>query len=62
MTDYKPLLSGRFALYWEKFGNVVFGCGPLYEEGKLKIYYGAADTAICYAEILLQETIDNLNL
>ena len=44
------------------FGNVVFTCGLLYEDDKLKIYYGAADTTICYAELPLQEVKENLNL
>ncbi len=44
------------------FGNVVFSCGLLYEDDKLKIYYGAADTVICYAELSLKETIKALNL
>lgn len=44
------------------FGNVVFSCGLLCEDDKLRIYYGAADTAICYAELSLKETIESLNL
>ena len=44
------------------FGNVVFSCGLLNEDSKLKIYYGAADTVICYAEISLEDTIKSLNL
>jgi len=44
------------------FGNVVFTCGLLYEEDKLRIYYGVADTAICYAELSLQEVLESLNL
>ena len=44
------------------FGNVVFSCGLLCEDDKLKIYYGAADTVICYAELSLKETLDGLNL
>lgn len=44
------------------FGNVVFSCGLLHEEEKLKIYYGVADTSVAYAEIPLQDVIDNLNL
>ncbi len=44
------------------FGNVVFSCGLLCEDEKLKIYYGAADTVICYAELSLEETIKGLNL
>ena len=44
------------------FGNVVFSCGLLCEDDKLKIYYGAADTVICYAELSLKETLESLNL
>lgn len=42
------------------FGNVIFNCGVLYEGGKVKIYYGAADTYIAYAEIELKDIIDSL--
>ena len=44
------------------FGNVIFTCGLIYEEKKLKIYYGAADTSICYAEIDSEAVLKNLNL
>jgi predicted GH43/DUF377 family glycosyl hydrolase len=44
------------------FGNVVFTCGLLCEEGKLRIYYGAADYTICYAELPLYDIIESLNL
>ncbi|UCC23741.1 MAG: glycosidase, partial [Planctomycetota bacterium] len=44
------------------FGNVVFCCGLLCEDNKLKIYYGVADTAVCYAEIPLQDILASLNL
>ena len=44
------------------YGNVVFSCGLLREDDKLRIYYGAADTTICYAELSLSETIESLNL
>jgi len=44
------------------YGNVVFTCGLLYEQDKLKIYYGAADTTICYAELPLQDVFESLNL
>lgn len=37
------------------FGGVVFTCGVLYEEGKVRIYYGAADTSIAYAEADLDD-------
>ena len=44
------------------FGNVIFSCGLLCEDGKLRIYYGAADTTICYAELSLEEVIESLTL
>ncbi len=44
------------------FGNVVFTCGLLYEHDKLKIYYGAADTTICYAELPLQDVLESLKI
>jgi predicted GH43/DUF377 family glycosyl hydrolase len=44
-----PILTPRE--YYERVGdvgNVVFSCGAVLEDGgKLKIYYGAADTCIC---------------
>ena len=40
------------------FGNVIFTCGVLFEEDKVKIYYGAADTYIAYAEIKLVDILD----
>jgi predicted GH43/DUF377 family glycosyl hydrolase len=48
------------------FGNVVFTCGLLCESqmpkvnGKIKLYYGAADTSICYAELDLSEILSAL--
>jgi predicted GH43/DUF377 family glycosyl hydrolase len=42
------------------FGDVVFSCGLLFEENKLKIYYGASDTSICYAEVTLEEVLESL--
>ncbi len=44
------------------FGNVVFSCGLLAEDGRLKIYYGVADTSIGYAEMALQDVLQDLNL
>ncbi|MFQ6035930.1 MAG: glycoside hydrolase family 130 protein [Sedimentisphaerales bacterium] len=44
------------------FGNVVFSCGLLYEDNKLKVYYGVADTAICYAEMPLEDVVANLKV
>ena len=42
------------------FGNVVFSCGALAEDGLLKIYYGASDTITAYAEIPLAEVLAGL--
>ena len=42
------------------FGNVIFCCGVLYEERKVKIYYGAADTCIAYAEVNLNDILYQL--
>jgi beta-1,2-mannobiose phosphorylase / 1,2-beta-oligomannan phosphorylase len=44
------------------FGNVVFNCGVLTEDGLVKIYYGAADTYVAYAEVELKDIMDNLEL
>ncbi|MGE5295122.1 MAG: glycoside hydrolase family 130 protein [Solirubrobacterales bacterium] len=44
------------------FGNVVFTCGLLMEDETLRLYYGAADTSICYAEIPLADVRANLGL
>jgi len=59
----KPILEPQADYEIEGFfGNVVFTCGLLCEDNKLKIYYGVADTAICYAELSLEEVIEGLNL
>jgi len=42
------------------FGHVVFTCGLLCEENMLKIYYGAADTSIGYAELPLSDVLATL--
>ena len=44
------------------FGHVVFSCGLLFEDQTLKVYYGAADTSLCYAEIPLADVYENLHL
>jgi len=39
--------------------NVVFPCGTIQEDdGRLKMYYGAADTCIGVAEAKLQELVE----
>ena len=48
-TDYE-----KYGFY----GNVIFNCGVLCEDGLIKIYYGAADTCMAYAEVPLQEVLD----
>lgn len=42
------------------FGNVVFSCGALCEDGLVKIYYGASDTYIAYAQVPLEEILNGL--
>jgi predicted GH43/DUF377 family glycosyl hydrolase len=37
------------------FDNVVFTCGCIFEDGIVKIYYGAADNKICRADISLKD-------
>ncbi|MBM4030117.1 MAG: hypothetical protein FJ280_32665 [Planctomycetes bacterium] len=57
--------GGTPAMDYERtgfFGNVVFSCGLLFEEETLKVYYGAADTSIAYAEVPLADVYANLNL
>jgi predicted GH43/DUF377 family glycosyl hydrolase len=43
------------------FGNVVFSCGLLREDDTLRIYYGAADTTVCYAELSLKQILGCLD-
>jgi beta-1,4-mannooligosaccharide/beta-1,4-mannosyl-N-acetylglucosamine phosphorylase len=56
----EPILSPRAE--YERIGdigNVVFASGAIVEpDGMVKVYYGAADTAICLAEAPLEELID----
>ena len=42
------------------FGNVVFTCGTVFVEQKVRVYYGAADRCIALAEIELDELLENL--
>jgi predicted GH43/DUF377 family glycosyl hydrolase len=44
------------------FGNVIFPCGVLVENNIVKIYYGASDTCIGYAEASLDYIKANLQL
>jgi len=48
-TDYE-----KYGFY----GNVIFNCGVLCEDGMIRIYYGAADTCMAYAEVPLQKVLD----
>lgn len=57
----KPIIEPRKP--YEKAGfkeNVVFTCGVLSEEEKVKIYYGSADMYIAYAEINLDYILSGL--
>ncbi|MCK4373867.1 MAG: glycosidase, partial [Candidatus Brocadiae bacterium] len=55
-----PILAPRTE--YERIGdinNVVFASGAIVEpDGEVKVYYGAADTAICVATAPLDELID----
>ncbi|MGQ9580907.1 MAG: glycoside hydrolase family 130 protein, partial [Armatimonadota bacterium] len=55
-----PILTPRE--YYERVGdvgNVVFSCGVVLEDdGRLKIYYGAADTCICLGFAHVDELIE----
>lgn len=42
------------------FGEVVFTCGCLFEDGCVKVYYGAADTSICCAELPIEHVLGTL--
>ncbi|MCE5329099.1 glycoside hydrolase family 130 protein, partial [bacterium] len=57
----KPIIEPH-ELYEKKgfLENIIFTCGVLYEEGKVKIYYGAADTSIAYSEINLGDILSGL--
>ncbi len=59
--SYVPVLSPRED--YERIGdvnNVVFACGAIVEDdGEVKVYYGAADTAICVATASLDELIES---
>jgi predicted GH43/DUF377 family glycosyl hydrolase len=59
----KPILEPQAAYECEGFfGNVVFSCGLICEDDRVRIYYGAADTVICYGELSLKEIIEALDL
>ncbi|MHC4324127.1 MAG: glycoside hydrolase family 130 protein [Planctomycetota bacterium] len=54
----KPILEPQAGYECEGFfGNVVFSCGLLCEDDNVRIYYGSADTVICYAELSLKEIL-----
>lgn len=44
------------------FPNVVFTCGCIYENGAVKIYYGAADDKICRADLSITELYRHLGV
>lgn len=59
-----PILSPTE--YYERVGevpNVVFTCGAILEkDGELKIYYGAADTAICLATTHIDDLLSTIKM
>jgi predicted GH43/DUF377 family glycosyl hydrolase len=57
----KPLIEPKMEYESNgSFGNVIFSCGVLHEKGTVRIYYGAADTYIAYAEIKLKDILYQL--
>lgn len=57
----RPLLEPTASYEkWGFYGPVVFNCGCLYEQDKVKLYYGAADTCIAYAEFDIEEVFANM--
>lgn len=42
------------------FSNVIFACGGIAKDGKLRIYYGAADKFICGGEIDISEITERV--
>ncbi len=44
------------------FGNVVFSCGCILEDGVFRIYYGAADDKVCRADITADALWKHLDL
>lgn len=68
LKPWKVLARSRMPIFEPKadyeckgfFGNVVFSCGLIFENQKLDIYYGAADTSICYARLELEDVLGTL--
>lgn len=44
------------------FGNVVFTCGCIFENGVATVYYGAADDKICRADIAIEDLYAHLGV
>ncbi|WP_052339383.1 glycoside hydrolase family 130 protein [Gorillibacterium massiliense] len=42
------------------FGNVVFSCGAFLEGETIRLYYGAADSCVAYAEVPLVDVMETL--
>ena len=56
-----PILEPKEIYETEGFlGGVVFTCGVIRDEEDIHIYYGAADTSICYAKSSLEEIMSSL--
>ncbi|MCF8341232.1 MAG: glycoside hydrolase family 130 protein [Chitinophagaceae bacterium] len=59
--SFKPVME-PLASYekWGFYGPVIFLCGCLVDGDTVKLYYGAADTSVCYAEISLNDIFSEL--
>jgi predicted GH43/DUF377 family glycosyl hydrolase len=58
----KPIMEPQASYEkWGFYGPVIFNCGCLVDNGIVKLYYGAADTSVCYAEILLEDIFSELS-
>jgi len=59
--SFKPLME-PLASYekWGFYGPVIFLCGVLVHDRTVKIYYGAADTSVCYAEVTIDDIFAEL--
>ncbi|MCL7392712.1 MAG: hypothetical protein LZ162_03645 [Thaumarchaeota archaeon] len=57
-TDYPFMVAEEFYEWYGHVPRVVFPTSALLEDGKLKIYYGAADTTCCLATVKVREIMD----
>ena len=59
----KPLVEPTAAYETSGFfGNVVFTCGALVDDGLVRVYYGASDDSVCCLELTVDEIFENLGI